>query len=482
LPVLSLSTLLGGIDPLALGLAFLITTCLALLGCTLALTLSVWAKKTHDVLMATYAIWVVLLLFQPIWQLVALSGPGVAGPPSWVLHLNPFWLAFAAYSAPNQVKGADYAVFFAATLGASLLLMIVAVARMRAVSLRDNEPATRRRPRAGLGWIGRLRRALPGPTLDSNPVLWREWHRNRPSRWSRLIWLTLALATTIGGSWSVVDMLKNGVGPPSGPDLGVFVVILQITLGLLLLSVSAATSLSEERTRGSLDVLLATPLSTWSIVWGKWWGAFRIVPLLAFWPGLIAAVMAFSLRKPLPPGWPANYYYVPGIAARLFSIGLIIATVLCHGAAITSLGLALATRVPKQGRAVALCVAAYVIVCLGWIFLVMAIFSQGSGRLAEGLAMLSPIFAAGALCEGLVLGQPHSYEIRMWATFWALIVGTAAVVLFVLMYVSFDDCLGRISDWRDLPGPWDDDPPDPQTESSVKAPSFITAEPDEDLR
>ncbi|MEO6811784.1 MAG: ABC transporter permease, partial [Isosphaeraceae bacterium] len=95
LPVLSLSTLLGGMDPLALGLAFLITTCLALLGCTLALTLSVWAKKTHDVLMATYAVWVVLLLFQPIWELVAMSGPGVAGPPSWVLHLNPFWLAFA---------------------------------------------------------------------------------------------------------------------------------------------------------------------------------------------------------------------------------------------------------------------------------------------------------------------------------------------------------------------------------------------------
>ena len=31
---------------------------------------------------------------------------------------------------------------------------------------------------------------LPGPTLDANPVLWREWHRKRPSRWSRGVWIT----------------------------------------------------------------------------------------------------------------------------------------------------------------------------------------------------------------------------------------------------------------------------------------------------
>jgi ABC-type Na+ efflux pump permease subunit len=278
---------------------------------------------------------------------------------------------------------------------------------------------------------------------------------------SRLIWLSLALGTTIGGSWSVVDLIKNGVKPPAGPELGVFVVILQTILGLLLLSVSAATSLAEERTRGSLDVLLATPLSTWSIVWGKWWGTFRVVPLLAFWPGVIAVVLTFARHNPLPAGWPLNYYHTPGIAAKLFGTALMIATVLVHGAAITSLGLALATWIPKQGRAVALCVAAYVIVCVGWIVLIMAVFSRGTGRLAEGLAMLSPVFASGCLYEGLVLGQPHSYEIRIWASFWVIVVGASAVILLVSTYLSFDDCLGRISDWHDLPGTWDDPDPNP---------------------
>ena len=60
----------------------------------------------------------------------------------------------------------------------------------------------------------------------------------------------------------------------------------QVAVGLLLLSVSAATSLAEERVRGSLDVLLSTPLSTRSILIGKWWGAFRLVPHVLVWPAI----------------------------------------------------------------------------------------------------------------------------------------------------------------------------------------------------
>ena len=63
------------------------------------------------------------------------------------------------------------------------------------------------------------------------------------------------------------------------------------------MAASAGTVLSEERVRGSLDVLLATPMSTRSILWGKWWGAFRRVPWLAFWPSLIAFSMLRSNSK-----------------------------------------------------------------------------------------------------------------------------------------------------------------------------------------
>jgi ABC-type transport system involved in multi-copper enzyme maturation permease subunit len=54
LPALALCTLLGGVDPLALAGAFLITVGLAVLGCTLALTFSLWAAKPYEALLATY--------------------------------------------------------------------------------------------------------------------------------------------------------------------------------------------------------------------------------------------------------------------------------------------------------------------------------------------------------------------------------------------------------------------------------------------
>src|SRR5207245_20372 len=50
LPIMALAGLLGGIDPLALAGSFLVSIGCAVLGCSVALTLSVWGRKTHEVL------------------------------------------------------------------------------------------------------------------------------------------------------------------------------------------------------------------------------------------------------------------------------------------------------------------------------------------------------------------------------------------------------------------------------------------------
>ena len=77
---------------------------------------------------------------------------------------------------------------------------------------------------------------------------------------------------------------------PGNQEMIAIMSMFQVSLGLLLLSVSAATSLAEERVRGSLDVLLCTPLSTRSILVGKWWGSF-----------LQSRCMSWSGRR----SWPA---------------------------------------------------------------------------------------------------------------------------------------------------------------------------------
>ncbi len=86
---------------------------------------------------------------------------------------------------------------------------------------------------------------MPGPSLDHNPVLWREWHRARPSRGRGLIG---SLYGVLAVFFSTAVIFSPGMG-----DEAAWVNGLQVAIGLLLLSVTAATSLAEERVRGSLD-------------------------------------------------------------------------------------------------------------------------------------------------------------------------------------------------------------------------------------
>ena len=69
----------------------------------------------------------------------------------------------------------------------------LATARVRRVALEAGGAAgaPRRRRRRPL-W------RLPGPSLDRNPVAWREWHRVRPSLMMRIAW---GLYAALGLLW-----------------------------------------------------------------------------------------------------------------------------------------------------------------------------------------------------------------------------------------------------------------------------------------
>src|SRR5919107_2121310 len=71
LPVMAILTLLGGVDPDALLGAFLVTLGVAVLGCSLALVFSIWAGKTHEALLGTYAVWGLWLLGRPMLWLIS---------------------------------------------------------------------------------------------------------------------------------------------------------------------------------------------------------------------------------------------------------------------------------------------------------------------------------------------------------------------------------------------------------------------------
>jgi len=446
-PVLAITSLLGGIDPLALTMAFAVIVAVAVLGCSMALALSVWARKPHEVVLVTYTFWILVMLLSTIWT--GLSWSGVVPRPSpWVDVANPFYVALAPYAAPGRVGFWEYLGFFAVTSGTSGFFTILTVWRMRPVARRT---AGENR-NAGLGRLGRLTRWLPGPSLDGNPVLWREWHRSRPSPWMVGLLVLVGGTTGIACVVGAVAEWRHGFTPRmsagSAVIAGMFGYVLQVILGLLMLCAVAPMSMSEEHQRGSLDVLAATPVSTRTIVLGKWWGTFRMVPLLAIGPGLMALALATAHEVPSPapagPGPGVNQKLTLGY--RLFGAAVLVATILAHGAATTSVGLALAIWIKRQSRAIAISVGLSVMVAVGWPFLVLLLGGRGPSRDALGLAALSPIFCTAYL-GGLALRLDELRDFLWWAAFWVVQVSLLALGILWLTVRTFDRSFGRMPDW-----------------------------------
>src|SRR4051812_3055653 len=172
-PVQALTTLLGGVDPAMPTGAILVCLACAVFGCTLALTLSVWGRKTHEVLLATYAFGILYLLAAPIWAgLVRMLLPrwALAWLPGYLalLPYNPIVLVLAPLNAAPLVPiglGAQ-ARFCALGLLPSALLAAAATWRIRAVVIRQagRGEATRRADRpagARRGPFARPARLLP---------------------------------------------------------------------------------------------------------------------------------------------------------------------------------------------------------------------------------------------------------------------------------------------------------------------------------
>ena len=463
-PVLSIATLFGGIDPVGLVGALLVVLGCAVFGCTLALTLSVWGRKTHEVLMATYVFGILYLLSAPILAAMQRGLP-TALWPSWfptftdLLQYNPIFLVLAAMEGPpSGMRGVTLwaqARFLGLGLAASAVLVGVASWRIRRVVIRQlgqGERASRRRRASRsidaidperLGRRGRrlvrLHRLLPRPSLDRNPVLWRECRRKRPSRWGLVLWGTYVL---LCGGFTLYSIGLMIARRRWGLELGIVVNALQVAGGLLMLSVSAATSLAEERQRGGLDVLMATPLPTRSIVWGKWWGTFRTVPRLLILPSLLTFAMS-----PFP-----GHYPFPG---HLGGLALMAALILAYGAAITSLGLALATWMPRMGHAVGTTVGLYTMMCIGWIPLSFIIFGDGPEDVGNGVAAGSPPMGVG-IYSALLAGDGPGHVFvgqTAWTIFWTLAYGGVALALLLATLGTFNRCLGRVDD----PSLFDDD-------------------------
>jgi hypothetical protein len=220
-----------------------------------------------------------------------------------------------------------------------------------------------------------------------------------------------------------------------------------------------------------------------TILWGKWWGTFAMVPRLSILP--IWVCIALSLV--------AGNYLAP-----LFMIGMILAM----AAAVTSVGIAMATWIPRLGRAISAGVLIYAIGSLGVVFLHHSLSTQlGFGASfnqansyynpvgprrwnitsiavrqvspwaydpyssaimpvnRDYLLLANPYYAisetttwAGRLTHPAQdrWGSERAYQFgqsdgQEWALMWIGIFAATSVVLMWLVLKTFDRCLGRIT-------------------------------------
>ena len=402
-PVMILVTFLGGIEPGAVIGSLLATLSSAALVSAVALLFSVWCRKPVEAILATYLFEAAWLLAWPAWKVL----PRVVGPaPDWLTFTNPFAVVFGPYFLPGGVTIENYALFIGVCVGAAAVLTLVAAMTLRWAVCRE----VVRRP-----WRWRLPSlTFLSPALDFNPVLWREWRRPMPSLWLRITWGIYWLAC-IGAS--VVGSQQSNRGGELGPIVNAF----QFSIGLLLAAITSVASLFEERVNGSLDMLLTTPLSTGTIVWGKWLAGLRVIVPLMVLPVLVCCAEFAHPRRDGSEG--------------LGWIVLLIPLMFAYGVMINSLGLALATLIPRFGVAMGLTVAVYVALAAGPVLLLLGSHHGEDGR---GFASLSPWYGVGETTAQVHhLRMPPGDSVA-WKLTWIVAYAAAAIVLLTITFRNFD--------------------------------------------
>ena len=273
-----------------------------------------------------------------------------------------------------------------------------------------------------------------------------------------LYWLGAVLATAIG----ICDVLAYGIDNVTGGFMIHTALVVQSVLGLMLLSVQAPTALGEERIRGSLDVLMAAPISTQAIVWGKWLGTYRVALGMAVLPGVAATVIG-AVSPGVPPRFVAAASRIPigpiNPADRVLAPVLVVAELLSWGAAFTSLGLLLATWTPRIGRAVGISLAIFLLLSIGWLFLCGAVILPALRAwlharynidgveliwIDSGLMAFSPMAAPIVTIQALDIAYAGRWQFWVIMAVWCLLAWAFAGAMFWAALRSFDRCLGRM--------------------------------------
>ena len=284
LPIISLITLFGGVDPTLVLISFAGIASVSLFVASVSIWVSTISRRVRDAILSTYLLVLAWLILPPLIESLRWIWPSVyhwVGPANqWLLMTNPFVagaLMFGPAAMGSGVGGTTnwnpFFYFVGTQLVASVVLVTLSVWRLRPIYQKQADAPKR------VGWLGRRRRIrlIRRPDCGDNPMIWKEMHLMRSGgllRW--LIRFLAAVGILFMGYWVVYytipafkEILVYGFVPSSdwGSDrqglnycLRTCLTILYIifTLGAATAAASSVTSEREEDTWTSLTTTLLT--------------------------------------------------------------------------------------------------------------------------------------------------------------------------------------------------------------------------------
>lgn len=228
-----------------------------------------------------------------------------------------------------------------------------------------------------------------------NPILVKELRSRMrgPRAFGILTTFLLLLGAFAYGLYYMITFgrIFSGSGPPLGAMVGhsVFtgLALFELTLVCVITPALTANAISSEVERKTLDMLLATPLSSASILWGKLISALSYVFLL-----ILATVPMASL------------VFIFGgvtIADLVRALGVLVVCAITLGV----MGLFFSTWLRRGGRATVVSYAILLLLALGTYFLYIVIGVARNANPPRAILLLNPIAAmASALSEDMRWG------------------------------------------------------------------------------
>lgn len=306
LPIFCVTMLYGGVTGQEIFLSFGIAGCTAIVTGSLAIAVSMWKVGTRRTIFSFYmtiALYLMLVFALGVWH-----GTWIPEAPSTntqsigmsrLAAFHPFLALMAATNTMNVPSAADlggygtfwrwalskpYNVYMVGTLVFSLLLVSVStLAVRRGVHEGETTRLGRLLERLKLSRGASDERRRRPRNVWKNPVAWRE----AVTRASAASQSLMRYVFVIGGLVAAIILLLcyinrwDGFTATDARDWLSAIVLIEFVTMLLLATNTAATAMTREREANTMELLLATPLTSQYIVFGKLRGLVSFtVPLI----------------------------------------------------------------------------------------------------------------------------------------------------------------------------------------------------------